>query len=222
MMTHSKWSLTSASRQASGVFGRLTLAGLLLASASASAFVVNITPVNKTMFLQVGVGTMTGGNYSAGGVPGDNPAVNLVSVTIPAANLGNGTAAMITNSTVANSAYDGRAFCTIPTEVYVAGFHRAAAPNGFAALTASVPANLTNVDGSTIPFDQISWVSGPINDPTPAIPSGTFAAGAMTQLIYSMPESRWIESCLRFNYANTQQVQAGTYTGRVTYTLTAP
>ena len=222
MMTHSKYSLTSATWQASGIFGRLTLAVFLLASASVSAFQVKITPVNKTMFLQVGVGTMTGGTYSAGGVPGDNSAVNLVSVTIPAANLGSGTAAMTTNSTVANSAYDGRVFCTIPTEVYVATFYRAAAVNASAALTASVPANLTNVDGSTIPFNQISWVSGGIGDPLPTIPSGTFAGGAATQPIYIVPESTWIESCLRFNYANTQQVQAGTYTGRVTYTLTAP
>ena len=32
----------------------------------------------------------------------------------------------------------------------------------------------------------------------------------------------WFESCLAFRYLNTQLVPAGTFTGRATYTLTAP
>ena len=60
---------------------------------SAHAFTVNITAANpKAIYLQVGVGTFTGGNYNAGGTPGNNTTINTVSVTVPAAAVGNGTA----------------------------------------------------------------------------------------------------------------------------------
>jgi hypothetical protein len=32
----------------------------------------------------------------------------------------------------------------------------------------------------------------------------------------------WNESCHTFSYANSSSVAAGTYTGRATYTLSAP
>ncbi|WP_457281354.1 hypothetical protein [Polaromonas sp. P5_D5] len=199
----------------------VTLSGSALACVGAQAFVVTITAGTKSLFLQVGAGTMTGGNFSTGGTPGNNSTINRVSVTIPAANIGAGTSAMTTDSTVTASPYDSFAFCTVPAQVYVGGFYRTPGTGANATLTATAPASLVNATGDTIPFNTISWVSGGASDPTATIPSGTFVGGA-SQTLLSVTRNTWFESCLQFNYANTQLVGSGTFTGRVSYTLTSP
>ncbi len=92
----------------------------------AGAFTVNITARNpRTIYLQVGVGTFTGGTYNAGGSPANNPTVNVVSVTVPAAQVGSGAAqAMTTNSTASQSLYDNYTFCNLPGQLYIGGFYR--------------------------------------------------------------------------------------------------
>ena len=197
------------------------LMGGVLACTGAQAFVATITAGTRSLFLQVGSGTMTGGNFSTGGTPGNNAAVNRVSVTIPAANLGAGTRAMTTDSTVTASPYDGFAFCTVPAQVYVGGFYRTPGTGANATLSVTAPASLINGSGDTIPFNTVSWISGGANDATPTIPSGTFVGGA-SQVLLSVTRNTWFESCLQFNYANTLLVGSGTFTGRVSYTLTAP
>ena len=198
-----------------------TLGAGALAGAGAQAFVVTITAGTKSLFLQVGAGTMTGGNFNAGGTPGNNSTINRVSVTIPAANIGAGTSAMTTDSTVTASPYDNFAYCTVPSQVYVGGFYRTPGTGANATLTATAPASLVNATGNTIPFNTISWVSGGAQDATATIPSGTFVGGA-SQTLLSVTRNTWFESCLQFNYANTQLVGSGTFTGRVSYTLTSP
>jgi hypothetical protein len=187
----------------------------------AFAFLVTITPGTKALFLQVGNGTFTG-TFSAGGTPGNNTTVNKVSVAVPASAVGNGTAQqMSTDSTQTQSPYDAFVFCSIPTEVYVGGFFRIPSGASTASLSVSSPANLQNASGDTIPFSEISWASRGNSDPTPStIPGGTFNGGTLG--IYSFSSNTWAESCHRFSYANTKVVPAGTYTGRVTYTLSAP
>lgn len=192
-----------------------------LAAPASHAYVVTINPGKKSLFLQVGAGTMTGGDYSSGGTPGNNATINRVSVTVPAANLGTGTQAMTTDSTVTASAYDSFVFCSVPSQVYVAGFYRTPGAAANATLTATAPAALVNATGNTIPFNTVSWISGGAGDATPTIPSGTFVGGA-AQTLLSVTRNTWFESCLQFNYANTQLVPSGTFTGRVRYTLTAP
>ncbi|WP_431098607.1 hypothetical protein [Polaromonas aquatica] len=192
-----------------------------LACAGAQAFVVNIAAGTRSLFLQVGAGAMTGGTFNSGGTPGNNSTINRVSVTIPAANLGAGTSAMTTDSTVTASPYDGFAFCTVPAQVYVGGFYRTPGAAANATLSATAPASLVNASGNTIPFNTISWVSGGASDPTATIPSGTFVGGT-SQTLLSVTRNTWFESCLQFNYANAQLVGSGTFTGRVSYTLTAP
>jgi hypothetical protein len=190
----------------------------------ASAFTVTVPTGSRTLYLQVGVGTFTG-TLQGGGSPGVNNTVNSVSVTVPAAQVGTGTAqAMTTNSTAAQSFWDNFTFCSPPAQLYVGGFYRR--PNNAggtgATLTASVPANLSNGSGGTIPFSQISWTSSGIGD-TGAQPfgPGTFVAGS-TQQIGTIARNQWAESCLTFSYANTAVVRDGTYTGTVVYTLSAP
>ncbi len=203
------------------LFGQLVLAGILAAAGVHShAFVATISAGTRTLFLQVGAGTMTGVNFSLGGTPGNNATINSVSVNVPSAALGTGVQAMTTDSTVTNSALDGFLFCTVPAQVYVGGFYRTPGAAGNGTLSVTSPATLSNGLGDTLPFTSISWVSGGAGDATATIPSGTFTGA--TQTLYSVTRNNWFESCLAFRYANAAVVPAGTFTGRVTYTLAAP
>ena len=72
--------------------GLASVAGavLLACALSAQAYTVNISPRNpRTIYLQVGVGAFTGGTYNQGGSPAVNPTINVVSVAVPAAQVGN-------------------------------------------------------------------------------------------------------------------------------------
>lgn len=193
---------------------------MLGAPVPAHAFVVAISAAPRSLFLQVGTGTMTGGDFNSGGTPGNNAAINSVSVTVPPASVGSGAQNMTTDSTVSNSPYNSSAFCAIPAEVYVGGFYRRPGTGGNATLSVTSPASLANGAGDTIAFTTISWISGGIGDSPATIPSGTFTGA--TQTLYSAARNTWFESCLGFRYGNTALVPSGTFTGRVTYTLTAP
>jgi hypothetical protein len=186
------------------------------------AFTVNITAANPRMlYLQVGVGSFSG-LYSSGGTPANNATVNVVSVTVPAAQVGNGAVqTMTTNSTASNSFYDNFAFCNAPAQLYVGGFYRSTTNTGAATLTATSPANLVNANGDRIPFSQISWTSSGNGDTgAQPFPAGTF--NGATQTIGSIVRNQWAESCHTFRYANSNFVASGTYTGRVVYTLSTP
>ena len=84
--------------------GRIGAALLLLAPGSgALAWTVTITASSpKAVYLQIGVGSLTGtSTYNNGGTPGNTATINKASVTVPAASLGNKTAqAMTTDSGV--------------------------------------------------------------------------------------------------------------------------
>ena len=195
---------------------------LLWLSADAAAFTVNITPGTRAVYLRVGNGVFSTANYASGGTPGSGGGINIVSVTVPAAVLGNGSnQAMTTNGTSGVSNYDGYAFCNVPAELYVGGFYRLPGLTGTATLTATAPASLTNAAGDTIPFSQISWTSSGNGDAgAQPVLAGTFSGG--TQTLASFPVNTWRESCHSFVYGNDALVAAGTFTGRVTYTLSAP
>lgn len=197
---------------------------LLSLSAAAPAFTVTVSTGTRTIYLQVGVGAFTG-LMNNNGTPGTNTFVNTVSVSVPTAQVGTGTAqAMTTNSTAANSFWDNFAFCAPPAQLYVGGFYRrnnTQAGDG-ATLTATVPANLSNGSGGTIPFSQISWTSSGAGDTgAQPFPAGTFVGGS-TQTIGTIARNQWAESCHTFSYANSNVVASGTYTGTVLYTLSAP
>jgi hypothetical protein len=200
----------------------LPLAVLALAAGQAFAFTANIGTGSRAIYLQVGTGSFTG-TFAGGGTPRGNATINVVSVTVPAAQVGSGTAqAMTSNSAQANSFYDNFAFCTPPAQVYIGGFFRLPTTSGTATLsvTTSSP-DLTNAGGNTIPFSQISWTSSGNSDVgAEPIPGGTFTGG--TQTLASFPVNTWRESCHTFSYANAAAVASGTYTGRATYTLSAP
>jgi hypothetical protein len=199
------------------------LAGVIGAGATiACAYTVNITAGTRAIYLQVGNGSYTG-TYTGNGTPGKNTTINKVSVTVPAAQVGNGTAQQMTSdSTQAVSYYDNYSFCNPPIQVYIGGFFRLPGATGTATLSVSTSAaNLVDAAGDTIPFSQISWASTGNGDTgTEAIPGGAFTGG--TQTLTTFKVNTWNESCHTFSYANAASVAAGTYTGRATYTLSAP
>lgn len=206
------------------------MAGIVAATLAATtqAYTVNLTPAApKTIYLQIGVGAFTGGNYLSNGQPARNAFVNTVSANIAAAVVGNGTAqTMTTDSTAANSFYDSFPFCSLPNQLYIGGFYRTTgAVTGAAQVIASVPLSLTDATGDTIPFTQIKWSAGG-NGPTGTtatqpFPSGAFT-GVATQNVGAIASNQWAESCWTFSYLNTAVPAGGTYTGVVTYTLTSP
>src|SRR5271154_6118145 len=112
-MTRSRWTRRTLLACALGL-------GALLSH----AYTVNITAGTRAIYLQVGNGSFTG-TYNGGGTPGTNATVNKVSVSVPAAQVGNGTAQqMRSDSTHAVSYYDNYSFCNPPTQVYIGGFYR--------------------------------------------------------------------------------------------------
>lgn len=199
------------------------LAMVALSSAEARAFTVSITNgLTPSIYLRVGDGMYTG-TFQNNGTPGSGGTLNTVSVAVPGASVGNGTAlAMTSNSTQTTSNYDGFVFCNVPAQVYVGGFNRGGLlSGGTGTLTVTAPTNLTTVAGDTIPFSQISWTSSGNGDTgAQPFPAGTFTGG--TQTLASFPANTWRESCHSFSYRNAAVVAAGTYNGRVTYTLAVP
>lgn len=197
-------------------------AGSLL-GAPASAFTVSISAgTPRAIYLQVGVGSFSG-LYNSGGTPQANPTINVVAVTVPTAAVGSGTAqAMASNTGSTNSFYDNFVFCNAG-QLYVGGFYRFNNNGNGAGATLTANSSTPMVDGSgqTIPMTQVQWVSSGNGDSgAQPFPSGTFSGGVQT--IGSINRNQWAESCMTFSYLNTAIRPAGTFTGTVTYTLTAP
>ena len=181
--------------------------------ASASAWVLTLTPGAKQLFLMVAVGS----------VAATNPTINTVSVTVPAASVGNGSAlAMSSDSTQSASPYDNYAVCNPPAQVYVGGSYRqpnATTGAATATLQVSTPTSLTSGTDS-IPFSQISWTSTANGNAAADIPAGTFNGG--TLFLANIGRNTFVENCFTYSYANSVLVPAGTFTGRAVFTLVVP
>jgi hypothetical protein len=220
-----------------GRMGRLVLHGAIAAAIALPlrAFTIALTPATPaTIFLQVGVGSYTGtycgtncnenGAVSPHGTPLNNTTINTASVTVPAAAVGNNTAqAMTTDSTQSESFLDGFAFCNPPAQLYIGGFYRTTtAGKGSVSVTATVPAALTNAGGAQLSFSQISWTSsGNADTGAEPFPTGAFTGGG-TQAVGTIAQNQWAESCWTFSYKNSTVPPAGTYTGQVLFTASAP
>lgn len=192
---------------------------------AAHAWSLTINSDDRRLFLHVGNGAVSGSSGTLNGVPGRGGSVNVVLIDVPVAQLGNGTElAMTSNSTQNISLYgDGNNTCPTPaSQVMVgAGYRRNGNGGANATLTVSSPANLTNANGDTIPISQIRWTVAAQGSNVPdAISAGRFNGGVQT--LASVPPNRYLENCHTFLYANSAMRAAGTYEGRVTYTLTAP
>jgi hypothetical protein len=226
-----------------GAAALLALLTLLALSGGAHAFTITLAAASpKTVFLAVGdgsfVSTINGSQatYCAAPcsydppiaqAPNTTPAVNstidVVSVSVAASAVGNGTAqAMTTNSAQAESFFDHYGFCNLPSQLYIGGYYRTTGSGtNTATVTATVPASLTDAAGDTLPFSQISWTSGGNADSgAEPFPAGSFSGTSLT--VGSIAQNQWAESCWTSSYKNTVVPAAGTYTGRVLYTISAP
>ncbi|HVN46731.1 MAG TPA: hypothetical protein VMT66_15990 [Steroidobacteraceae bacterium] len=216
---------------------------LLAAASGAQAFTITLAAASpRTVFLAVGdgsfVSTINGSpaTYCAAPcsynppiaqapntTPAVNPKIDVVSVSVAANAVGNGTAqAMTTNSAQAQSFFDHYGFCNLPNQLYIGGYYREPGNAGkTATVTATVPAALTDGAGDTLPFSQISWTSGGNGDAgAEPFPAGSFNGTSLT--VGTIAQNQWAESCWTFSYKNTVVPAAGTYTGRVLYTISAP
>lgn len=207
--------MNETSRRRISIFGtcpKAIVVGLLCCiSHVADAWVLTVTPGARRIYLAVGNATTDAANAT----------INQVSVTVPANVLGTGTAqAMTSNSTQANSPFDGYNVCVPPNQVYIGGYFREPSTTASVArLQVTTPSTLTS-GADTLPFTQISWTSTALGNVTADIPAGTF--NGATVFLRNFSSNTFVENCHTFTYANTNLVAAGVYSGRATYTLTTP
>lgn len=192
--------------------------------ASAHAWSLNVTGGSRRLYLHIGEGRSSGSTGTLNGTAGTSGRVNLVSVTVPGAQLGNGTPLpMTSNSNQANSLYgDNNNTCPNPTERMMigAGYRRNGSAPANATLTVSSIGGLSN-GTDTIPFTEIGWAVSAPDSPNPnVIPAGSFNGASQT--LATVPGNTYLETCHVFSFANSAVRAAGTYNGQVIYTLSSP
>ncbi len=147
--------------------------------------------------------------------------INKVNFTVAGGSVGNGVAVLSSNVTPVSP--------TCPANTVLIDAQARSQNNTPRTATLTVDSSIPLTTGTfTIPFSQIAWVSstpggggnGCLNSPV-TIPSGAFT-GAAGQSLITMGTSSRACVCAQFSYRNQNVVSAGTYTGRVTYTLTMP
>lgn len=161
--------------------------------------------VPKILFLRVG----TGADYVT------NPAINLITFTVPAANVGDGGAIAAT----AGSGDLGNG--TVTAKVI--------GNNGNITFTSTTLGALGNGSGDTISYGQINTSVAALTS-TVALPHPTLADGATTTLTLTPATGKVVNRDARwtYTYANSAIVAPGTYggvnvnNGRVTYTASMP
>lgn len=161
--------------------------------------------IPRVLFLQVGTGT----NLA------DNAAVNLLTFTVPAANLGDNTNIAPTPSGAVTVKIFGN--------------------NGDIRLTSTTTGVMTNLGGDTIPWSEILVTTAAAGTPDAgylgaAIPHPPIPAAAGTSAASTVTATNKVvrqQAVWTFAYDNTIAYAAGTYGtsarfGRVTYTATLP
>lgn len=158
------------------------------AGITASARVDFSVTIPKFVFLQVGTGSMMA----------DNGTIDVISVSVPAASIGNSTPVAATGGNLTGGA----------VTVVVRG------NNGNMTLASTSPADLSNGSGDNIAWTQIATaITGGTAHPTINGAAETYtAAGKVVNAV-----GTWT-----YSYLNSITPAPGTYTGQVTYTATTP
>ncbi len=178
------------------------------ASPGATAHVDFTVVIPKILYLRVG----TGSNYTTGALT-SNPAIDLITFSPTAAQLGNGTAVAGTGGDLAGG---------IETAAIVSN-------SGNVTLNATATGPLTDAAGDSIPFTQITTTATTLHSAT-ALPAPVLANGVSGNVLLTAPATKVIvqDAQWTFAYANTSVVPTGTYGGvntnggRVVYTATMP
>lgn len=182
-----------------------TLAG---PNSTASARLDFTVVIPRVLFLQVG----TGSNFA------DNGTIDLLTFTVPAASLGNGTDVA---ATPAAGAVTVRVFGN----------------NGDIGLTSTTTGPMTNAAGDTLPWSEILVTSAASGAPAagylgaaiphPTIPAAAGTSASFNVAVNSGPKVVRAEGVWTFAYDNSAAYAAGTYgtsanNGRIVYTATLP
>jgi len=128
--------------------------------------------------------------------------ITTVTHNVPATNVGDGVPIAGTPSSILIEASARRPFSSVWSTNFI--------------VSADSSTPLSN-GTDTIPFTSISWTAQDED-----IPSGNFS-GSPAQVILPPTRAFWlVRDWHTFYYNNTQIVPYGTYTGRVTYTVSVP
>ncbi len=182
--------------------------GTATASPGATAHVDFQVVIPKILYLRVG----TGSNYTSGALT-SNSAIDLITFSPTAAQLGNGTAVAGTG---------GDLTAGVETAAVVSN-------SGNVTLNATTTGPLVDAAGDSIPYSQITTTAATLTSGT-ALPAPTLANGASANVVLTAPSSKVIvqDAKWTFAYANASVVPTGTYGGvntnggRVVYTATMP
>src|SRR5579864_1848901 len=182
--------------------------GAATAAPGATAHVDFSVVIPKILYLRVG----TGSSYSTG-VLTANPAVDLITFSPTAAQVGNGTAIPGTGGDLTGG---------VETAAVVSN-------SGNVTLNATATGALSNGAGDTIPYSQITTTATTLTSAT-ALPAPVLTNATSANVVLTAPATKVIveDAKWTFAYANTATVPTGTYGGvntnnsRVVYTATMP
>src|SRR6202795_757181 len=182
--------------------------GAATAAPGATAHVDFSIVIPKILYLRVG----TGSSYSTG-VLASNPAVDLITFSPTAAQVGNGTAIAGTGGDLTGG---------VETAAIVSN-------SGPVTLNATATGALSDGNGDTIPFTQITTAATTLTSGT-QLPAPVLTNGTSSNVVLTAPATKLIveDAKWTYSYANAANVPAGTYGGvnvnnsRVTYTATMP
>ena len=164
--------------------------------------------IPKILYLRVGRGS----SYTTG-VLRSNPAVDLITFSPTAAQVGNGTAVAGIGGNLAGG---------VETAAIVSN-------SGNVTLNATATGALGDGTGDTIPFSQITTTATTLTSAT-ALPAPVLTNATSANVVLTAPATKVIvqDAKWTFMYANAAMVRTGTYGGirvnnsRVVYTATMP
>ena len=182
--------------------------GAATASPGATAHVDFSIVIPKILYLRVG----TGSSYTTGALT-SNPAVDLITFSPTAAQVGNGTAVAGTGGDLSGG---------VETAAIVSN-------SGNVTLNATANGALGNGNGDSISFSQITTTASTLTSAT-ALPAPVLSNSTSANVVLTAPAAKVISQDAKwtFAYANTSVVPQGTYggvnanNGRVVYTATMP
>ncbi|MGH8209720.1 MAG: hypothetical protein ACREU6_09000 [Steroidobacteraceae bacterium] len=182
--------------------------GAATAAPGATAHVDFSIVIPKILYLRVG----SGSSYTTGSLS-SNPAVDLITFSPTAAQVGNGTAVAGTGGDLGGG---------VETAAVVSN-------SGNVTLNATATGALSDGAGDTIAFTQITTAVNTLTSAT-ALPAPVLTNATSANVVLTAPATKVIvqDAKWTFSYANAATVPTGTYGGvntnnsRVVYTATMP
>jgi hypothetical protein len=182
--------------------------GTATAAPGATAHLDFTIVIPKILYLRVG----TGSAYASGALSSVNT-VDLITFSPAAGTVGNGTPVAGTGGDLTGG---------VETAAIVSN-------SGNVTLNATASGALSNGNGDSIPFTQITTAATTLSSTT-QLPAPVLTNGTSSNVVLTAPASKLITQDAKwtYSYANAATVPAGTYGGvnvnnsRVTYTATMP